>query len=73
MSPMSRLRRNSLASAAYGSDFSSRRPIRGARMLDRNTRRSVPAAASLTTRQSPLTTCREVCSARHIMLRSGVP
>ena len=51
--PIRRCRRNSLASGAQGSGARSRVAPRGALIEDRFTRRSVPAAASLTTRQSP--------------------
>ena len=55
-SPMSLCRRNSLASRAQSSGLSSRRPMRGALMLLRFTRRSTLLAASFTTMVSPLTT-----------------
>lgn len=52
---MSLDRRNSLASRAQSSGLSSRRPMRGALMLLKLTRRSTLLAASFTTMQSPLT------------------
>lgn len=47
--------KNSLASSAQSSGLSSLRPMRGALMLLRLTRRSTLLAASFTTMQSPLT------------------
>lgn len=52
---MSLCLKNSLASMAQGSGFSSFRPRRAALMLDRFTLRSCPLALSFTTMQSPLT------------------
>ena len=54
--PMSLLRRNSLASAPYGSPGRSREAARGVRMDESVMRRSTPLPFSATTRQSPETT-----------------
>ena len=53
--PISLCLKNSLASMAHGSGFSSLRPRCAALMLDRFTLRSCPLALSFTMMQSPLT------------------